>query len=356
MTAHDHPLPESLPPTRVLIVDDDPRVRELLLRLLAAHGYAVAEADGTDAALDHLEREGEVPLVISDLNMPGRDGRDLLREVRRRHPDTSVVMLTGSDDVATAVECLKIGASDYLSKPVQVQEVRARIEKALAERNLSLEVRRLRESYHRDLERQVGELSRKNQSMFLAQVQMAVTMLEAKDPYTRGHSGRVARYAAATGEKMALAPALIEQLRLGGELHDIGKIGTRDAVLNKPGPLTDAEFAEVRRHTVEGEAMLSVLRAEHPEVLHIVRWHHERLDGTGFPDGLRGEQIPLTARIVSVVDAFDAMTTTRAYRDYQAIDASLEELRRCAGKQFDPAVVEGFLAAFPDRAMLPIRV
>lgn len=353
---HDHPLSDPPEPTRVLVVDDDPRVRELLLRLLTAHGYSATEADGTDAALERLAHDGDIPLVISDLNMPGRDGRELLRELRQRHPDTAVVMLTGSDDVATAVECLKIGASDYLSKPVQVQEVRARIEKALAERSLGLEVRRLRESYHQDLERQVSELSRKNQSMFLAQVQMAVTMLEAKDPYTRGHSGRVARYAAATGEKLALAPALIEQLRLGGELHDIGKIGTRDAVLNKPGPLTDAEFAEVRRHTVEGEAMLSMLRADHPEVLHIVRWHHERLDGTGFPDGLHGDQIPLAARIVSVVDAFDAMTTTRAYRDHQAIDTSLQELRRCAGMQFDPAVVEGFLAAFPDPAQLPVRV
>jgi len=356
MTAHDPPLADPPEPTRVLVVDDDPRVRELLLRLLAVHGYAAVEADSTDAALERLARDPDIPLVVSDLNMPGRDGRELLREVRQRYPDTAVVMLTGSDDVATAVECLKIGASDYLAKPVQVQEVRARIEKALAERNLGLEVRRLRENYRQDLERQVGELSRKNESMFLAQVQMAVTMLEAKDPYTRGHSGRVARYATATGEKMALAPALIEQLRLGGELHDIGKIGTRDAVLNKPGPLTDAEFAEIRRHTVEGEAMLSVLRADHPEVLHIVRWHHEHLDGTGFPDGLRGDQIPLAARIVSVVDAFDAMTTSRAYRDPQAIDTSLNELRRCAGKQFDPAVVEGFLAAFPDPAQLPIRV
>jgi cyclic di-GMP phosphodiesterase len=349
-------LPHPAAATRVLVVDDDARVREMLVRLLTVHGYLVSDAGGVDAALEILATDAEIPLIVSDLNMPGRDGRDLLRAVRERHPDTAVVMLTGSDDVATAVECLKIGASDYLSKPVQVQEVRARIEKALAERNLTLEVRRLRESYHQDLERQVGELSRKNQSMFLAQVQMAVTMLEAKDPYTRGHSGRVARYAVATGQVMGLSPTLVEQLRLGGELHDIGKIGTRDAVLNKAGPLTDEEFAEIRRHTVEGEAMLSVLRAEHPEVLHIVRWHHERMDGTGFPDGLRGDQIPMTARIVSVVDAFDAMTTTRAYRPHQDTGSSLDELRRCSGRQFDPEVIEGFFAAFPDPATLPVQL
>jgi HD-GYP domain-containing protein (c-di-GMP phosphodiesterase class II) len=237
---------------------------------------------------------------------------------------------------------------------VQVQEVRARIEKALAERHLTLEVRRLRESYHRDLERQVHDLSRKNQAMFLAQVQMAVTMLEAKDPYTRGHSGRVAEYAVGTARNLGIGPSLIEQIRLGGELHDIGKIGTRDAVLHKAGPLSAEEFAEIRRHTVDGEAMLSVLRIDHPEVLHIVRWHHERLDGTGFPDGLVGTQIPMAARIVSVVDAFDAMTTTRAYRENQSVEESVAELRRCAGHQFDPDVIEAFLTAFPDAAALPL--
>jgi len=339
---------------RVLVVDDDFRVREILVRLLTSQGYSVSEADGTDAALALLMRDGEVPLVVSDVNMPGRDGRELLREIRSRYPDTAVVMLTGDDDVATAVDCLKIGASDYLSKPVQVQEVRARIEKALAERRLTLEVRRLRESYNKDLERQVLDLSRKNQAMFLAQVQMAVTMLEAKDRYTRGHSGRVAAYAVATGRQMGMSTTLLEQLRLGGELHDIGKIGTRDAVLHKAGPLTDEEFAEIRQHTVDGEAMLSVLRADHPEVLHIVRWHHERLDGTGFPDGLIGEQIPLTARIVCVVDAFDAMTTTRAYRENQSIDDSWAELHRVAGRQFDPTVIEAFQVAFLDRASLLI--
>lgn len=346
-------LPDA-PATQVLVVDDDAGVRAVLVRLLAGQGFAVTEADGTDAALALLVRDGEVPLIVSDLNMPGRDGRELLREVRNRYPATAVVMLTGDDDVAKAVACLKTGASDYLSKPVQVQEVRARIEKALAERSVALEVQRLRESYHQDLERQVRDLAQKNQAMFLEQVQMAVTMLEAKDPYTRGHSGRVAKYAVATGRLMGISSSLLEQVRLGGELHDIGKIGTRDAVLHKAGPLTADEFAEIRRHTIDGESMLSPLRADHPEVLHIVRWHHERLDGTGFPDGLTGEQIPVAARVVSVVDAFDAMTTTRTYRENQSIDQAWNELRTWAGRQFDPDVVEAFLTAFPDAKALPI--
>jgi response regulator RpfG family c-di-GMP phosphodiesterase len=354
MTAGPAPTPDE-PVTSVLLVDDDFRVREILTRLLAGPRFRIAEADGTDAALARLERDGEVALIVSDLHMPGRDGSELLREVRQRYPDTAVVMLTGDGDIGMAVECLKIGARDYLSKPVQAQEVRARIEKALVERRLTIEMRELRESYHRDLERQVQDLSRKNQAAFLAQVQMAVTMLEAKDPYTRGHSRRVAEYAVATGRQLGLGPGLLEQLRLGGELHDIGKIGTRDAVLHKAGPLDADEFAEIRRHTVEGEAMLSVLRADHPEVLHIVRWHHERLDGSGFPDGLVAHQIPIAARVVSVVDAFDAMTTTRAYRSHQVADAAVTELQRCAGSQFDPAVVAAFLSAYSEPGSLPIR-
>jgi cyclic di-GMP phosphodiesterase len=341
--------------TRILVVDDDAQIRGVLIRMLGAEGYEVVAAAGTDDALAWLATNGEVPLVLTDLHMPGRDGVSLLRELSARHPDTAVMMLTGDDDVANAVECLKIGAYDYLTKPMQVQEVRARVDKALAERRMTLEVRRLRARYQEDLERQVRELARKNQAMFLAHVQMAVTMLEAKDPYTRGHSQRVARYAVGTGRQLGFGAAMLEQLRLGGELHDIGKIGTRDAILHKPGRLTDEEFAEMRRHTVEGEAMLSLLRDDHPEVLHIVRSHHEYYDGNGFPDGLVADQIPLPARVVAVVDAFDAITSTRAYRTEQGAERALEELTRHAGRQFDPQVVTAFLEAYPDHSQLPLR-
>ena len=188
--------------------------------------------------------------------------------------------------------------------------------------------------------------------MFLAQVQMAVTMLEAKDPYTRGHAHRVSQYTEATARTMGLDEPLVQQLRLGAELHDIGKIGTRDAVLNKAGALTAAEFAEMRRHTIDGEAMLEVLRADHPEVLAIVRSHHERIDGTGFPDGLVADAIPKSARIVSVVDAFDAMTSTRTYRKKQGGQVAMAELERGSGSQFDPSVVVAFRSVFPEVASL----
>jgi len=190
----------------------------------------------------------------------------------------------------------------------------------------------------------------------VGQIQMAVRMLEKKDEYTRGHSQRVSRYATKTAALLGFTGIMLEQIRLGGELHDIGKIGTRDEVLRKRGPLTPFEFEEMKKHVLEGEEILAPLRREHPIVLQIVRSHHERLDGSGFPDRLRGVTIPLPARIVAVVDAFDAMTTERSYRNPRTAEDAMNELRRFAGVQFDGDVVAAFQRAFPDPGKLPISV
>jgi response regulator RpfG family c-di-GMP phosphodiesterase len=339
---------EALDARRVLIVDDDPRIRSSMRRILEAGHCEVAEAASAPEALSLLDRGLDVALVISDLHMPGRDGRWLLQEVRRGHRDVRVMMLSGDSDLDTAVELLKVGALDYLSKPMSVREVHSRVEKAFEELRRAHELRALRERYQSELEQQVAELSRRNRDMFLAQIQMAVQMLEAKDPYTRGHSGRVAELAVRTGHVLGLDADDLEEIRLGGELHDIGKIGTRDAVLHKPGPLTPGEFEEIRRHTLDGESMLAVLRDDHPMVLQIVRWHHERMDGTGFPDGLARDAIPLAARIVAVADAYDAMTSTRSYREGGRGDWAVDELVRHSGTHFDTQVVRAFLAAHPD--------
>ncbi len=345
---HTVPLVSAESQIRVLVVDDDRPLRETLERLLVRQGYLVSTADGAESALALLERTEDVSLIISDIDMPGRSGRELLIDLRLLYPDTAVIMLTGRRDVDSAVACLTMGASDYLAKPVQSSELRARVEKALTNRNAAVEMRRLRERYVFDLESQVRVLGSRNQAMFLAQVQMAVTMLEAKSRYTKGHSDRVAVYAEGTAVRMGLSADFAMQIRLGGQLHDIGKIGTRDSVLNKEGSLTSEEFAEIRRHTTDGESMLSVLREDHPEVLQIVRSHHERLDGSGFPDGLRGESIPLPARIVCVVDAFDAMTSARSYGQVRTPEWAVKELRRVSGTHFDPNVVNAFLTAFPN--------
>jgi putative two-component system response regulator len=352
----DSPAPARPAGPGALVVDDDPHVRRALVKVLEAIGIPAVQAADGRAGLEILKETGEVPLVVSDLYMPELDGLALLREVHRRYPDTAVILLTGVAEVSTAVEALQQGAFDYLAKPVQINEFRARVENALEKRRLVLENRYLQLSYQQRLEAQVRELARRNQEQFLGQVQMAVRMLEKKDVYTRGHSQRVAHYAVRTGVMLGLTGDTLDQIRLGGDLHDIGKIGTRDHVLNKPGPLTPGEFDEIKKHVLEGEEILEPLRRDHPVVLEIVRSHHERLDGSGFPDGLAGDAIPLPARLVAVVDAFDAMTTNRSYRTSRPAADAMAELERCAGRQFDPDVVQAFVRAFPDLARLPITV
>jgi putative nucleotidyltransferase with HDIG domain len=187
-------------------------------------------------------------------------------------------------------------------------------------------------------------------------VQMLVHALEAKDAYTSGHSTRVSRYAMKTAVQLGYTGERLEHVRLGGELHDIGKIGTREDILNKPGPLTPEEFEHIKGHAALGERILAPTLAESPTVLRIVRSHHERMDGGGFPDGLVGAQIPAEARIVAVVDAFDAMTTNRAYRPSRTPADAVDELRRCVRTHFDPEVVDAFQRAFSDVSALPISL
>lgn len=183
---------------------------------------------------------------------------------------------------------------------------------------------------------------------------MLARALEAKDAYTRGHSIRVSQYSVGTAERLGFDGPSLDGIRLGAELHDIGKIGTREDILNKPGPLTPEEFEHIKVHATLGERILAPFLSESPMVLRIVRHHHERLDGGGFPDGLTGGDIPHEARIVAVVDAFDAMTTNRAYRPSRTPADAVAELRDCAGTHFDREIVDAFLAAFRDVSALPL--
>ncbi len=333
-----------------LVVDDEPSVRRSLVRMLQAQGFTCFEAGTGREGLGVLDRLGEIPLVISDMRMPELDGIGFLEAVRRSHPDTSVIMLSGMSETTTAVDCLHMGAADFLLKPISMSELQARVARALEKRALVLQNR----YYQANLERQVREQGQRIQELFLQGVQMLARALEAKDAYTRGHSIRVSQYAVATAARLGFDGAQIDGIRLGGELHDIGKIGTREAVLHKAGSLTADEFRQITEHPVLGERMLAPLAHESPDVLRIVRSHHERLDGRGFPDGLRGEKIPVEARVVAVADAFDAMTTRRPYRESRPAGDALIELRRVAGTQLDPDAVEAFVAAFPDPAGLPL--
>jgi putative two-component system response regulator len=341
--------PASAVEVQCLIVDDDPQVRDALVRMVRAQGLECLAVPSADAALEALEAHGEVAVLISDIRMPGTDGVALLEQVRQRFADTAVIMLSAVDDVQIAVDCLKKGALDYIAKPMILGEVQVRVAKALEKRELTLQNRYYQQHLEAEVRRQRGRI----QALFLEGAQTLAHALEAKDAYTRGHSQRVRDYAVRTGVLLGYTGDFLDNLRLGAELHDIGKIGTRETVLNKPGRLTPDEFRHITEHTILGERILAPLAHDRPVVLHIARSHHERLDGDGFPDGLRGEAIPIEARIVSVVDAFDAMTTNRAYRESLTPADAYEELRRCAGLHFDPPVVDAFLAAFPDPSAMP---
>jgi response regulator RpfG family c-di-GMP phosphodiesterase len=335
---------------RCLVVDDDTAVRRALARVIEGHGLATIEAAYGAEALAILQREGEIPLCISDVHMAEMDGVAFLRQALQLFPDMAIIMLTGVADVTTAVECLTLGALDYISKPVVMEEVRARVDKALEKRQLVLQNR----FYQKNLESRVKELDRRNKESLINGVQTLVHALEAKDAYTSGHSYRVSRYAVKTAVQLGYVGELLEHIRLGAELHDIGKIGTREAILNKPGPLSLEEFEHIKEHTLLGEKILAPFLNESAMALRIVRSHHERMDGAGFPDALQGDGIPREARLVSVVDAFDAMTTNRAYRSSRTPSEAVEELRRCAGTHFDPEVVQAFAGAFRDLTMLPL--
>lgn len=320
-----------------LVVDDEPRLRQALARLMEGDGFVCFQASSGVEALRILERE-QVQLVLSDLRMPGMDGAELLQRMRAAYPDVAVIMLTAVVEAEAAVHCLSLGAMDYLTKPFSYEEVRARAAQALEKRRLITENR----EHQRELERRVLAQARRIEELFLGSIHALVQALEIKDPYTRGHSTRVSYYATAIARAMGLQPEHVGQIELGGQLHDIGKIGVRETVLNKKGPLTPEEYEHIMTHPVLGWRILTPLLADHPLVLNIVRSHHERFNGRGVPDGLRGAAIPLEARIVSVADAWDAMLSSRSYRDGLSRTDAITELHAQAGEQFDPDVVAAF--------------
>ncbi|HEX4561068.1 MAG TPA: HD domain-containing phosphohydrolase [Gemmatimonadales bacterium] len=332
-----------------LVVDDEPRLRRVLVRLLEGDGFICREAGSGVEALEALEKE-PVPLMLSDVRMPLMDGVALLREVTHRWPDTAVVMVTAVADVDSAVNCLQLGALDYVAKPFHLDEVRARVTQALDKRRLLLE----NKNYHRQLEERVEVQARRLEEMFLEGVEMMADAQEAKDPYLQGHSLRVAEYATRAGAVLGLDQAQQATLFLGGRLHDVGKIGVREEVLHKPGKLTDEEYRHIMSHPVVGARMLARMLRDEPTALAIVRSHHERFDGKGLPDGLEGDQIALPVRLVSVADSFDAMTSARPYRPPLPVAHAIDELNRMSGKQFWPDAVKAFLTAFPDASRLPI--
>ena len=321
----------------ILLVDDEEIIRRLLSQKLSAEGYRCEQAANAELALKKLKGDS-IELVILDIKMPGKSGVELLPEIKDKYPDTAVIMATAVSDANTAINCMKAGAYDYVTKPFNLDEVSFSVERALERRRLELENR----DYQQHLEQKVEEQARKIRATFFNAVTALAYALEAKDVYTSGHSQRVTEISVAIAEEMGLSKADVEKIRLAGLVHDIGKIGVREAVLNKPGSLSEEEYKHVRQHSETGEHILEPI-VDDKEILKAVRHHHERCDGWGYPDGLSGEQIPRLSRIISVADTFDAMTSERPYRTAMTKEEACAEVERCKGTQFDPETADAFL-------------
>jgi putative nucleotidyltransferase with HDIG domain len=340
------PAQESTP---ILVVDDDAAVRGVISVLLREEGYAVTAVASAEAALD-AARATEYPLVISDVRMPGHDGVWLLERMREVCPDTAVIMLTGFGDTEAAVECLRSGAADYLLKPPKVTELIRAIERALGRRKLELARQRYRQSLEARVREKTAALSRTLldlENTYSQTLWTLVAALDAREHETSDHSQRVVRATLAIARRLGVPEAEWPDLGRGALLHDIGKIGVPDAILLKPGKLTPDEWVEMRKHPQTGFNILrSVDFLARPADM--VLAHQERYDGGGYPRGLAGEAIPLSARIFAIADTFDAMTSDRPYRRRLDVDAARAEIQRCAGTQFDPRASEAFLSLRPD--------
>jgi putative nucleotidyltransferase with HDIG domain len=330
---------------RILIVDDDEVVRDAIRMVLSEEGYDCRSSSGAEAALEAV-KELDPHLVISDMKMPGRDGLWLLDRLRRERPDTAVVMLTAYGDTEAAVECLRRGATDYLLKPPKATDLLRSMERALSRRRDE----RARERYRTSLQRTVREKATdlrhalvEVEAAYHSTLYALVTALDAREHETGDHSQRVGRYTLALADRMGIPVERRNDIFRGALLHDIGKIGVPDAILLKPGPLDDEEWEEMRRHPQTGFNILkSIGFLKVPA--EIVLSHQERWDGSGYPRALRGEKIHIGARIFAVADALDAMTSNRPYRSSLGFATAMAEIARCSGTQFDPAVVETFLA------------
>jgi putative two-component system response regulator len=340
---------------KILIVDDEMRVREILSRKLTDDGYNCLTAPDGNVALKILKAD-QVELVLLDVMMPGKAGPEVLKEIKSRYPDTAVIMVTAIADVQTAIGLMRLGAYDYIIKPVELNVLSVSLERALEKRNLIIENR----DYQLHLEKRVEEQTKKIRQSFLNSTTSLAYALEAKDKYTHGHSERVTEIAVEVAREMAAPKYMLEKVKLAGLLHDVGKIGVSEFILNKPGKLTDDEFELVKAHCEVGERILSPI-VEDKEILEMVRHHHERFDGKGYPDGLSGEQMTKGADIIvvaeaytnilsqgamalAVADAYDAMTSDRPYRPAMSHEAACSELVSGKGKQFAPIIVDTFMS------------
>ncbi len=305
-----------LPPFQILVVDDHPEIRQVIAEMLTLEGYRVQQAENGKTALESMRRSTP-DLILSDMNMPEMDGITLLKEVKQTPGWSDIPFIfTTSDNSSQVIQLIRqVGADDYLIKPVDYSEL-ARMVNA----------RLLRQAHT-----QLASLS----SAYLETVNLLAMTIEGRDPYTRGHVERLTRYSRWIGESLKWPEDQMRRLELGAHLHDIGKIIIPEPVLNKPGALSPQEWSIIKQHTVAGAKLLQNIGYLEVATSYVLN-HHERWDGSGYPHGLKKDEIPLEGRLLAIVDSFDALTTTRPYHPPRPLGEVIEYLKKGAGTLFDP--------------------
>jgi len=334
----------------VLVVDDEEQVVKVVETALATQGYRAYGTIMPDKALD-MVKSHPIDLVISDVLMPGIDGIALMKKVHWIREDAGFIMISGVDEVDMSVQAMKLGALDYLVKPFTIEALLRAVRNALDKHKLQMENR----YYQLDLEkrvlertRQLARVNRKMKQVALQVIESLANTVEVKDPYTRGHSDRVCRYSVLVAEAFGSSERDKQLLHISSLLHDIGKIGVRDSILLKPGPLSDQEWEEMRRHPEFGKRILEPIDIA-DEIKEWTYHHHERYDGTGYPDGLAGDAIPFGARILIAAEVFDALTTERVYKPAWPLTEVSEFFKEHSRKHFHPEIVDALVEIIQER-------
>jgi putative nucleotidyltransferase with HDIG domain len=335
---------------RVLVVDDEVGLRLSMSALLKNDGHDVLVAQDVRSALVVLE-QSPVDVVISDIIMPGESGVEFLAQVRERDPSVAVILFTGEPCVETASEALRQGAFDYLAKPVSkaaLLAVVARAAQAKARHDLNVRLTAENEAYRASLEAEVATRTAQLSNALRGTIRVVADMLDTRDPYTGGHQRSVARLAAAIAGELDLSGDDRDGVEMAAIVHDIGKIGVPAEILTKPSRLSPTEFSLVKEHARIGFEILRKVEFPWP-IADIILQHHERLDGSGYPQGLRGDAVRIEARILGVADVVEAMSSHRPYRPALGTDAALDEVLRNRDRLYDAAVVDACVRLFRDR-------
>lgn len=310
---------------KILVVDDEPQIRELLRRFLTKSGYEVTTVESGAEAIKKIT-DKSFSLVLSDVMMPGMDGLETLSRIKKIDGLLPVIMMSGFGTHDRVIKSLEKGAADFIAKPINFTQAKQIIRKTLVPKN---------EEFSSPLNHLLKE-------GYLNLLKLMIRILETKDPYIKGHGTRVAGCAVKIAQAIKLPEGTVEVINYAGIIHDIGKSGVSDVILSKPSELNENEWTDIKMHSTIGSILISQLKLFRPEEP-LVKHHHEYYDGSGYPDGLRGEEIPIGARILTVADAYDAMTSSRPYRKAMDIKKASKIISDNSGKQFDPKIAEVFL-------------